>query len=144
MASEDLYVLSFDSPGVAEGHSGTTDLTFTASLSKAADFDVRLDLLTHAGGTATGGEDYERPIDDGATFAPSQTFAPGETEKTITVSVTGDDEVEPDETVRFKGVPGSHCVMPANPLIDCFVEPGRHEAIATGTIRKRRPRDIVR
>ena len=135
MASEDLYVLSFDSPSVAEGHSGTTDLTFTASLSKAADFDVRMNLLTHAGGTATAGEDYARPIDAGATFAPSRTFAPGETEKTVTVSVTGDDEVESDETVRFKGVPGSHCAVPENPIIDCFVEPGRHEAIATGTIR---------
>ncbi len=135
IASEDLYVLSFDSPGVAEGHSGTTDLTFTASLSKAADFDVRMNLLTHAGGAATAGEDYVEQVGDGTTFAPSQTFAPGETEKTVTVSVTGDNEVEPDETVRFKGLLDSHCFLPENPLIDCFVEPGRHEAIATGTIR---------
>ena len=144
IASEDLYVLSFDSPGVDEGHSGTTDLTFTASLSKAADFDVRMNLLTHAGGTATAGEDYVEQVGDGTTFAPFQTFAPGETEKTVTVSVTGDNEVEPDETVRFKGLLGSHCSLPENLLIDCFVEPGPARSDRHGHDSERRPRDLVR
>ncbi len=137
IASEDRYSLSFNSPSEAEGRRrDIKGLTFRATLSKAADFDVQLDLLKHAdGGTAIAGEDYYLPFDDPLKFAKSQTFEPGETQKVIRVRFRGDSRAEPDETVVFRGLLGSHCALPDNLQVDCFAESGGNEAIAEGTIR---------
>ena len=143
IASEDRYSLSFNSPSVAEGNPPRINgFTFRATLSKAADFDVQLDLLKHDGGTATAGEDYAERIDDPLKFAESQTFAPGETLKEIPVRIRTDGRAEPDETVVFRGLLGSHCALPDNPQVDCFAESGGNEAIATGTIRNDDGHDI--
>ena len=88
--------LSIDSPTVAEGDSGSTDLTFTVTLSAASDGEVTVDYAEGAGGTAEAGSDYT------ALAASSLTFAAGDTSRTITVSVTGDTEDEPDETVTVE------------------------------------------
>ena len=57
IVSEDSAVLTVDSPSVTEGRSGSTDLTFTATLSKTASFPVKVNYTV--GGTATAGEDYD-------------------------------------------------------------------------------------
>jgi hypothetical protein len=75
---------------VTEGNSGITNATFTASLSAASASTVTVDFAT-ADGTATAPSDY-------TSASGTLTFAPGETTKTITVSVNGDTLVEPDET----------------------------------------------
>lgn len=71
---------------VVEGNSGTTPMTFTVSLSKASTSTVTVNYATRQS-TATADVDY---ISTSGTL----TFAPGELEKTITVDVVGDLDVE--------------------------------------------------
>ncbi len=96
-AQDGGITVSMDSPRVAEGAAGTTGtLTFTVSLSAAATETVTVGFGTDGGnaGTATAGTDYT------ALASGTLTFAAGDTSRTISVSVTGDDTDEPDETVR--------------------------------------------
>ncbi|MDY3557349.1 autotransporter-associated beta strand repeat-containing protein, partial [Gemmata sp. JC717] len=74
----------------AEGNSGSTAFTFTVTLSAVSAQTVTVNYAT-ANGTAQTGSDY-------TSASGTLTFAPGETSKTITVAVTGDTTVEPDET----------------------------------------------
>jgi Calx-beta domain len=66
-------------------------LTFTVTLSRASRDVVRVEYAT-ADGSAAAGVDY--------TAASGElSFLPGETAKQLTVLVTGDADVEPDETL---------------------------------------------
>ena len=87
--------LSIDSPRVAEGNSGTTDLEFTVTLSPAPLSQVTVDYADSMGGSADS-------TDHAAITAGTLTFAAGETSKTIAVSVNGDTTAESDETVRLQ------------------------------------------
>src|SRR5262249_14659846 len=82
--------LSIGDVAVTEGDSGTTDATFTVSLSAASGKTVTVDYAT-ADGSAAAGDDY-------TAASGTLTFAPGETSKTVTVSVIGDRIDEDDET----------------------------------------------
>jgi hypothetical protein len=64
--------------------------TFTVTLSAASGQPVTVQYST-ANGTATTGSDF-------LTASGTLTFAPGETSKTITVAVRGDQMFEPNET----------------------------------------------
>jgi hypothetical protein len=75
---------------VVEGDSGTSDLTFTVTLSFAPTSAVTVDYAT-SDGTAGAG-DY-------SAVSGTLTFAAGETTKTITVPVTGDTVAELRETL---------------------------------------------
>ena len=76
---------------VAEGApSATTIVTVDVTLSTASGLPVEFDFTT-AQVTATANTDYD-------TTANTLTFAPGETVKTINVTVNGDEDVEGDET----------------------------------------------
>ena len=72
-----------------EGNSGTTDFTFTISLGAATNGPVSVDWATQDG-SATFGSDY-------SAASGTVNFAPGETTKTVTVTVSGDVAVEGDE-----------------------------------------------
>ena len=85
--------VSIDSPSVSEGDSGSTDLTFTVTLSAASGRQVTVDWAEGTGGTATSGTDYT------AITGGTLTFAAGTTSQTLDVSVTGDTTDEADETV---------------------------------------------
>ena len=85
--------LSIDSPSVTEGDSGSASLEFTVSLSAASGKQVTVGYADAGTGTATSGTDYT------ALVSGTLTFAAGETSKTLTVTVTGDETSEPDETV---------------------------------------------
>ncbi len=89
--------LSIDSPIVAEGNAGAKDMTFTVTLSAASGRQVTVNYAVDSTdpGTATSGTDYA-PVSSG-----TLTFAVGATSRTVTVSVTGDTAMEPDETVRL-------------------------------------------
>jgi len=87
-----LPKLSIGNATVTEGNSGTTNMTFTVTLSQASTSPVTVGYAT-ADGTATAGSDYN-------TSSGTLTFAPGETTKTITVAVRGDTLVESSETLR--------------------------------------------
>jgi CSLREA domain-containing protein len=85
-----LPSISITDVTVTEGNSGTTNATFTISLSQASNQTVSVDFAT-ANGTATAGSDYQ-------STSGTLTFIPGETQKTISVAVNGDTLNEPNET----------------------------------------------
>jgi hypothetical protein len=74
-----------------EGANRKTKLfSFTVTLSAPATEKVTVNFAT-ANGTATAGSDY-------VAKSGTVTFLPGETTKTVTISVKGDKTTEPDET----------------------------------------------
>jgi hypothetical protein len=84
-----LPFLNVADTSVTEGNAGSTQLTFTVSLSAAAAQDVTVDYATAdgtavSGGTlASGGQDY-------VPASGTLTFTPGQTSKTVSVTVNGD------------------------------------------------------
>jgi Calx-beta domain len=74
----------------AEGNSGPTTLSVAVTLSAASRSIVIVDYAT-ADGTATAASDY-------IAARGTLTFRPGETEKTIPISITGDTSIEANET----------------------------------------------
>jgi hypothetical protein len=82
--------ISISDVTVTEGNTGTRPATFTVTLSAASTETVTVAYATGEG-TATAGSDYQAA-------SGTLTFAPGETEKTITVPVNGDRLGEPNET----------------------------------------------
>ena len=87
--------LSINSPSVTEVDNGATaTLTFTVRLSPQSGNTVTVEYADAGDGTATsGGTDYDTLA--GGTL----TFAPGETSKSVAVTVRDDDIDELDETV---------------------------------------------
>jgi hypothetical protein len=82
--------LSVNDTAVTEPSKGqTTTATFTVSLSAASAKPVTVGFAT-ANGTATAPDDY-------TARSASLAFAPGETQKTVTVPVIGDNKKEGDE-----------------------------------------------
>jgi hypothetical protein len=83
--------LGINDVSVREGDVGTTNATFTLSLSAASAQPVTVVAQT-ADGTATAGSDYTRvgPL--------TLQFAPGVTTQTVSVPIVGDTIPEPDET----------------------------------------------
>lgn len=75
---------------VSEGSNGTATATFTVRLLGAATNEVTVDFTT-IDGTALAGSDY---VSTNGTVV----FAPGETSKSIPVTLTPDVDPEPDET----------------------------------------------
>ena len=96
------YVI-VNNASVQEGDSGTTALTFTARLtdenaktkSSTETVTASYKVYSESSNTATAGTDY---TETNGTL----TFAPGETSKTVDISVAGDTEVEGDETLTWK------------------------------------------
>jgi len=89
--ADDEPRISINNVTVAEGGNGQTTLfTFTITLSAAYDQAVTISFRT-ANGTAKKNEDY-------VAKTGTLTFAPGETTKTITISVKGDSKREGSET----------------------------------------------
>ena len=81
--------LRIDDVTVVEGNTDAVAATFVVTLSKASTETVTVAYAT-ADGDATAGSDYQAA-------SGTLTFAPGETEKTITVLVNGDRLAEPTE-----------------------------------------------
>ncbi|AZR28771.1 autotransporter domain-containing protein [Xanthomonas vasicola pv. arecae] len=101
--NDDLPVLSINDVSVNEGDAGTTNATFSVSLSAPADAGgVSFDIAT-ADGTATAGADYV------ASSLTGQTIPAGSSSATFTVLVNGDTLAEPNETffVNVSNVTGA-------------------------------------
>lgn len=79
---------------VIEGDGGTTNAVFTVTLNKAWDQPVSVRFAT-ANDTALAGEDY-------VARSGTLTFAAGETSKTITVAIRGDEAIEADESFLLR------------------------------------------
>ncbi len=94
---DDPPVISISGPSVTEGADDTTaTLTFAVSLDAASSKTVTVAYADAGNGTAASGTDYE------AITAGTLSFAPGETEMTVAVTVTGDDLDEANETVILR------------------------------------------
>ncbi|TQU44555.1 hemagglutinin, partial [Xanthomonas perforans] len=101
--NDDQPALSINDVSVNEGNAGTTNATFTVSLSAPAGAGgVSFDIAT-ADGTATAGVDYV------ASSLIGQTIPAGSSSATFTVLVTGDTLAEPNETffVNLSNVTGA-------------------------------------
>jgi ELWxxDGT repeat protein len=88
--NDPLPSLTINDLSIAEGNAGTTTFNFTVTLSAVSDKVVSVSYAT-ANGTAAAGSDY-------TAASGTLTFNPGQTSKTVSVVVTGDTSVEPDET----------------------------------------------
>jgi Ca2+-binding RTX toxin-like protein len=86
--------LAFDDVSVPEGNTGTTSADFTLSLSPAADRDVEVEYSTCGAGCRP---EATADSQDYAARRETIVFAPGETAKTIPVTIYGDTVVEDDE-----------------------------------------------
>jgi chitinase len=84
---DEPWVSMSGSATVVEGNSGTTEVSFTVTLSAESDAPITVDYATNAWGSATPGVDYQA-------LADTLTFNPGETSQTITVLVNGDTVAE--------------------------------------------------
>ena len=93
---DDTGIFSIDSPRVVEGDSGPTPMTFTVTLAPAASVQATVDYAYAMSGSATSGTDHA------AIPSGTLTFAPGETSKTITATVNGDTDMEPDEGIGLQ------------------------------------------
>ena len=102
ITDDDAPALSIGDASVGEGDSGDSPtLAFTVTLSPAATLPVTVDWAT-SDGTATAGTDY-------TAASGTLTFDTGDETKNITVTVTGDDTDEPNETltVTLTNAPGA-------------------------------------
>ncbi len=103
IANDDQPSLSINDVSVNEGNAGTTNATFTVSLSQPAGAGgVSFDIAT-ADNTATAGVDYS------ASSLTGQTIPAGSSSATFTVLVNGDTLNEPNETffVNVSNVSGA-------------------------------------
>ncbi|MBT9549783.1 MAG: putative Ig domain-containing protein [Hydrogenophaga sp.] len=92
LLNDDLPTLTINDVTLAEGNAGTTNATFTVSLSEpAGPGGVTFDIAT-ANGTATAGVDYV------ANSLTGQTIPAGNSTYTFTVLINGDTLNEPSET----------------------------------------------
>ena len=93
--------LSINDTAVTEGNAGTVSATFTVTLAPTSSGTVTVNWAT-ANGTAAAPSDY-------VAASGSLTFAPGESTKTITVTVNGDTTSESNETffVNLSGAAGA-------------------------------------
>ena len=96
VTDDDAPILSINAPSVAEGDSGTANLDFIVTLSRAGARPVTVICADAGTGTATSITDYD------AIPLATLTFEPGETEKTVRVAVRGDTADEEDETVLMR------------------------------------------
>jgi probable HAF family extracellular repeat protein len=85
-----LPTLAVNDLSVIEGNSGSVAANFTVNLSAASSAAVTVQFTT-VDGTATAGSDYQAT-------SGTLTFGPGETSKSVTVSVIGDRLAEANET----------------------------------------------
>ncbi|HEY2840404.1 MAG TPA: Calx-beta domain-containing protein [Pirellulales bacterium] len=82
--------ISIANASLTEGNSGTSQMTFTATLSKPSTSTVTVQVAT-ADGTAIAGQDYQAANG-------TLTFNSGETSKQFTITIGGDTLFEADET----------------------------------------------
>jgi hypothetical protein len=83
--------ISVSDASLAEGNSGTTLMTFTVSLSQPSGSDVWVNYTTANSTAKTSDNDYSAR--SGTVY-----FAPGETSKTIQITIKGDTRKEKNET----------------------------------------------
>ena len=97
-----IAAISISDASVYEGNNGTKLMTFTVSLSQPSTKKVRVNYATANGTAKTSDNDY-------VAKSGTITFNPGQTTKTITISIKGDKKKESDESffVNLSGASGA-------------------------------------
>ena len=113
ITTDDGTIISVANASVTEGDVGTANLVFTVSLNSAVASDVTVDYAT-SDGTATAGEDY-------TATSSTLTIPTGAMTGEITIVVSGDTDIEGDETFML---------TLSSPSTDAIIA----KDIATGTI----------
>jgi urease beta subunit/subtilisin-like proprotein convertase family protein len=110
-----LRSISVGHVSITEGDAGATQLVFTLSLDAAAPSGgVAVDFATQDGTATTADGDY-------VAASGTVTFAPGTTQQSVTVDITGDDRVELDETFRVVLSNAVNGTVPASPATGTIV-----------------------
>ncbi|MBH8572966.1 DUF4347 domain-containing protein [Nostocaceae cyanobacterium CENA369] len=93
------YAISTATPTLIEGNSGTQAVSFTVT--RSGGIGVASSINYAFNGAATFGSDYNniQVTNGGTTTSGTLNFAIGETTKTITVNVLGDNTFEPNEDI---------------------------------------------
>jgi len=105
IVDNDTAFYSVSDVTVTEGNTGTTAATFTVTRSGNTAGTTTVTYST-SGGTATAGTDYATVI------STTLSFSAGQTSKPVTVNVTGDTVVEPNETFNLVlATPGAGTVI---------------------------------
>jgi hypothetical protein len=89
-----IYVSISSDLSQAEGNDGTTPFNFTVALSQASSQTVTVQVATADNTATVADNDYQA-------VSQTVTFAPGETSHQVTVNVTGDHKIEPDEVFQI-------------------------------------------
>ena len=118
--------VSVENLTIAEGDSGTTEAIFTVSLSEASGKEITIDYST-VDGDAVAGIDYE-------TESGTLTFAPGETSKTIAVTVNGDNLDELDEAFFLQIENGVNVAIDLTQITGTIVDDDRPPAVVINDI----------
>ena len=87
--------ISIGDASVVEGNSGSKSMTFTVTLSQVSSKEVRVNYATANDSAKTGDNDYKSK-------SGTLRFAPGETTKTISITINGDKKFESDENFKMK------------------------------------------
>ena len=104
ITNDDVLALRINDVKRGEGNSGSSTFVFTVFLPLASANPVTVNYAT-ANGSATAGSDY-------IATSGALTFSPGQTSKTVSVTVPGDTTLEPNETfiVNLSGAVGATIV----------------------------------
>jgi hypothetical protein len=96
--------LSIDDAGVVEGDAGTQNLMLTMRLSYASDLTITASYTVDSGAASPG-------VDFHGALSGTVTFAPGETSKTLTFTVSGDTAVEANEAFTVNVTSATNTVI---------------------------------
>lgn len=114
---------------VGEGDSGTTDLTFTITRDGGSSGEVTVDYAATFG--TANANDIVGTLPGG-----TLTFAAGETEKTVTITVAGDTVRESDETVTLTltGATGGATIADAEAVGTILNDDGAPASVSIGDV----------
>jgi Ca2+-binding RTX toxin-like protein len=87
------FTLTSNAPTVVEGNNGVTAMIFQLSLDRAPVSDVVINFATSTSGTATSGSDF-------VASSGTVTFAAGQTNATVAITINGDTAFEANETIQ--------------------------------------------
>ncbi len=90
---DNLSVINVSSATVIEGNDGTTNLVFPVDLNTLSNKEISVDYVT-SDGSATAGEDYRA-------VASKIAIPPNSKSATISIAISGDKDVESDETINL-------------------------------------------
>jgi len=114
---DDNFVLTVGNTSVTEGNTGTTQLTFTLTLSKPAVGALTVSYLTSPGSV--------NPAEAGKDFtlgSGTATIADGATSTTVTVTVAGDSIDENDETIALFLTNPSYGTVQGSPATGTIID----------------------